>query len=139
MKDLAVAVELPGDADPFWFGFDDVGVPRVVLIREKLGESDWVRKAGIGWSCWCGNSGKLPELHEPPGGIGSAAKRCHRTLGDTWPVSYTHLVLFGGSTMMYFERCRYGHVKRDVYKRQAMCRLAAREGATKRFLFRNPQ
>jgi len=44
-------------------------------------ESDWVRKAGIGWSCWCGNSGKLPELHEPPGGIGSAAKRCHRTLG----------------------------------------------------------
>ena len=37
MKDLAVAVELPGDADPFWFGFDDVGVPRVVLIREKLG------------------------------------------------------------------------------------------------------
>jgi len=44
-------------------------------------ELDWVRKAGIGWSRWCGNSGKLPELHEPPGGAGSAARRCRRTLG----------------------------------------------------------
>jgi len=37
MKDLAVTVEPLGDADLFWFGIDDVGVPGVVLIREKLG------------------------------------------------------------------------------------------------------
>jgi len=32
-----VAVEPPGDTDPFWFGFDNVEVPGVVLIKEKLG------------------------------------------------------------------------------------------------------
>jgi len=35
MKDLAVTIEPPSDADPFWFGFDDVRVPGVVLIRKK--------------------------------------------------------------------------------------------------------
>ena len=53
-----------------------------MVIGNPLGsESDLVRKAGIGWSCWCGNSGKLPKFHELPGGTGSAARRCHRTLG----------------------------------------------------------